>query len=454
MQTETVTRAIAARAAARGLARTSAQTRDALLLAIAAQLRQQAAQISAINASEVERAAARGMDAAFIDRLMLNEARVLAMAEEVERIAALADPLAASFDHRTLGNGARLHRRRVALGVIGVIYEARPNVTIDCAALALKTGNGVLLRGSSETLGSNLALLACVHAALREHGLDTGAVGLIENPERSEVDAMLQAVGLLDLIIPRGNAALHERCKHNARVPVITGGIGICHLYVDSEVDVEAALKVLINAKVQRPTVCNALDTVLLHRDIAAPFLPQLVTRMRAHKVALRLDPSAYQLASDAGLIGAGLNNGGLNNGGLRDGGLRDGDMIDSGPIQSGVTLAGAQDFATEWLGLVLGIAIVSDMAAAIAHIEAHSTGHSDGILSSNAEHAQAFLASVDSAAVYWNASTRFTDGAQLELGSEVAVSTQKVHARGPMGLEALTSYKWVIEGDYHVRAD
>jgi glutamate-5-semialdehyde dehydrogenase len=411
----------AARAALPALAAADAGVRDGFLRALAARLRDQGDPVLAANATDL--AGATDLDASLRDRLRLDGGRLQALATALDHLADLPDPLGQRFDARTLDNGLRLHRRRVPLGVLGVIYEARPNVTIDVAALAIKTGNGAVLRGGSEARASNRALVACVHAALAQVGLPPEAIGFVDGDGRAQVLAMLECGDGIDLMIPRGGVGLHAFCRQHARMPVITGGIGICHLYVDVHADLDRALAVIENAKTQRPTVCNALDTVLVHRDVAAAFVPRLVERLHGRGVELRLEARALA-ALDA------------------DGGAR----------ATGVHAAHAGDFDREWLALVLGVAVVDGMAAAIAHIRRHGSGHSDGILSDDAGTAAAFLDQVDSAAVYWNASTRFTDGEQFGLGAEVAVSTQRVHARGPMGLEQLTSYKWVVEGDYHVR--
>jgi glutamate-5-semialdehyde dehydrogenase len=312
-------------------------------------------------------------------------------------------------------------RQRVPLGVLGVIYESRPNVTIDVAALAVRTGNVAILRGGSETIRSNRALVAAVHAALAEAGLPETAVQFIGDPDRRHVTGLLRLHEYVDLIIPRGGNALHQFCRENSAIPVITGGIGICHLYVDLSADLKAALPVIRNAKVQRPSVCNALDTLLVHPAVAAEFLPQVVAALAEDGVTFRAEPRALAALGAQGLPEV-------------------------------VSPAGPQDFDTEWLSLVLGLKVVDGLDEAIGHIEAHSTGHSDGILTETAEHAARFVSEVDSAAVYVNASTRFTDGAQLGLGAEVAVSTQRLHARGPMGLPELTTYKWVVQGDYTAR--
>ena len=410
----------AARDSLPALAAAAATQRDRFLQSLAQRLRDDMPALLAANADDLARALE--LPDSLRERLLLNPARIQALATAVEALSSLPDPLGQRFDARMLDNGLRLHRRRVPLGVLGVIYEARPNVTLDIAALAIKTGNAAVLRGGKEALASNRVLVACVHAALRDAGLPEQSIGFIDASDRSEVLALLECGDDIDLMIPRGGADLHAFCRQHARMPVVTGGIGICHLYVDRHVDAQRALAVIHNAKTQRPTVCNALDTVLVHRDIAGDFVPALLRQLRAAHVELRLDAAALATLDDAA-----------------------GDP--------GIRAAGDGDFDREWLALVLGIAIVDDMDAAIAHIRAHGSGHSDGILSEDASLAARFLDQVDSAAVYWNASTRFTDGSEFGLGAEVAVSTQRVHARGPMGLEQLTSYKWVAEGDYHVRA-
>ncbi len=400
------------------LAAAPLEQRNRFLLALAAHLRARRDAVLAANADDLDRAS--HLQDSLRDRLRLDAGRVEALAGALEDLVALPDPIGERFDVRTLPNGLRLHRRRVPLGVIAAVYEARPNVTLDIAALAIRTGNAAVLRGGTEALASNRALVACVHAALDEAGLPRAAVGFIDSPAREEVLGLLACGDDVALLIPRGGAGLHEFCRRHARMPVVTGGIGICHLYVDRQVDAAGALDVIHNAKTQRPTVCNALDTVLVHREIAPSFVPSLVQRMRGAGVELRLDAASLALVEPGG--------------------------------DAGIRPAGEGDFDREWLALVLGVAVVEDMEAAMAHIRRHGSGHSDGILSDDAAAAAHFLAAVDSAAVYWNASTRFTDGGEFGLGAEVAVSTQRVHARGPMGLEQLTSYKWVVEGDYHVR--
>jgi len=410
-----------ARNASRAMARVSAAQKEASLLCLAELLLEASASI--LEANEVDLAGARkaGLSAALIDRLTLNEARLQGIAADLRVVASLPDPVGEAFEETILPNGLLVHKQRVPLGVLGVIYEARPNVTVDVSGLAIKTGNAAILRGGSETFNSNRALVAVIQRALRENGLPAEAIQFVDDTDRKWVYELLQMHEYVDMIIPRGGAALHDFCRENSRIPVITGGIGICHLFVDESANLQASLEVIRNAKIQRPTVCNALDTVLVHRSVAAQLLPGLVGSLAQDGVTFRADASALSYLEPAG--------------------------------NASVSPAGPNDFDTEWLALILGLKVVGGLEQAIEHIGAHSTGHSDGILTEDEEHAQRFVAEVDSAAVYVNASTRFTDGAQLGLGAEVAVSTQRLHARGPMGLRELTTYKWVVEGEYHVRS-
>ena len=383
--------------------------------------------IEAANRQDLDAGATAGLDAAMLDRLRLDAPRITALAADVRGLIDLPDPLAIRFDERVLANGLQLHRRRVPIGVLGVIYESRPNVTVDVAALAIKSGNGAVLRGGKEANATNRVLAAIVQQALVQAGLPQAAISLIESTDREHVLRLLRLDDCIDLIIPRGGAPLHAFCREHARMPVITGGIGICHLYVDEHADLDRVVAVIRNAKVQRPTVCNALDTVLVHRAVAERVLPEIVRTLARDGVSFRVEAHALAVL-DVALPG-------------------------SSGLNAHLHPAGPEDFDIEWLALVLGLKIVESMDDAIAHIDAHSSGHSDGILTDDVARARDFLERVDSAAVYWNASTRFTDGGQLGLGAEVAVSTQRIHARGPMGLEELTSYKWVVEGDYHARA-
>jgi glutamate-5-semialdehyde dehydrogenase len=413
-----------ARAAARQLGGAAREQKDAALTYLADQLLACAPEILQANAQDVAGGERASLPASLLDRLTLNPNRLNGIAEDLRKVADLPDPVGEAFDEQTLPNGLHVRKQRVPIGVLGVIYEARPNVTIDVSGLAIKTGNAAILRGGSETMRSNQALVSVVRQALEKNGLPADAVQFIDDPDRARVSELLQLYEYVDMLIPRGGAALHQFCRENSRIPVITGGIGICHLFVDETANLEAAVEVIHNAKVQRPTVCNALDTALVHRSVAAEVLPRLVERLERSGVSFRAEPAAYAALSE-----------------------HYGNKLPASVLQ-----AGPEDFDTEWLSLVLGLKVVDTLDEAIQHIAAHSTAHSDGILTENSVHAQRFVAEVDSAAVYINASTRFTDGGQLGLGAEVAISTQRLHARGPMGLRELTTYKWVIQGDYHVR--
>lgn len=409
-----------ARSAARRLALAPTPQKNAALLRLAVLLRERQAEILSANQVDIEAGRQAGLIPALLDRLTLNEARLAGIASDLRDVAALPDPVGETFDEAHLPNGLHVHKARVPVGVLAVIYEARPNVTIDVAGLALKTGNAVILRGGKETITSNRALVKVVHQALEENNIPVEAVQFIDDPDRQRVVELLKMHQYIDMVIPRGGAALHQLCREISQIPVITGGIGICHLFVDESADPERALPVIRNAKIQRPTVCNALDTVLVHRAVAAQFLPRLVETLAADGVTFHAGPQAYRILT--------------------------------GQPEGRVFPAGPEDFDTEWLSLVLGLQVVDGLEQAMAHIAAHSTAHSDGILTDNLSNARRFVAEVDSAVVYVNASTRFTDGGQLGLGAEVAVSTQRLQARGPMGLRELTTYKWVVEGNYHVR--
>ncbi len=409
-----------ARWASKKLAGSSSDQRAEVLNRLADRLLSQTDEILKSNARDYQNAQRTGLSEAMLDRLLLTPSRLQSMSEDLHRVADLPDPLAEIFEEQVLPNGLRLHKRRVPLGVLGVIYESRPNVTVDVAGLAIKSGNVVILRGGSETMETNRALVREIREALVETGLPETSVQWIENTDRRYVLELLQMDEYVDLIIPRGGASLHEFCRKNSRIPVITGGMGICHLFVEESADLEKSLPVIFNAKVQRPTVCNALDTLLVQRSIAQRFLPEVVRVLGEAGVSFRVDRDAW-------------------------------DILQAYSHEQ-VVMAQPDDFDTEWLSLVLGIRVVEDIEEAIAHIEQHSTGHSDGILTQNAELAETFVRRVDSAAVYVNASTRFTDGGQFGLGAEVAISTQRIHARGPMGLRELTTYKWVVEGAYHTR--
>ncbi len=406
-----------AKIAARQLQQFDSAAKNQVLLAITDELNWQRGAILAANTLDLEEGQKNGLTRALLDRLNLQK-RLDGVIQGVHDVVDLPDPVGVEYEQKTLPNGLQVRKRRVPIGVLGVIYEARPNVTVDVAALTLKTSNAVILRGGSETLKTNIELVKAIRIALEKCGFPMDVVQLIEDPNRKYVAELLRLSDYVDMIIPRGGNSLHTFCRENSSIPVITGGIGICHLYVDETADLEAALAIVHNAKTQRPSVCNALDTLLIQDTVAAKFVPMVVKRLTEDRVRFKVDEQAAQFT-----------NGSAN-----------------------VEMAGAGDWDVEWLDLILGIRVVPNLDAAIEHIQTHGTAHSDGILTQNPASMERFLNEVDSAAVYVNASTRFTDGGQLGLGAEIAVSTQKLHARGPMGLEELTTYKWLIVGQGHVR--
>jgi glutamate-5-semialdehyde dehydrogenase len=410
----------AAKAASRVLATLTTDEKNRALLAIADELEAQTDTVLAQNALDIADGRNKGLSDGLLDRLLLTKARMSGLAADTRSVVGLPDPVGSEFDSRMLPNGLRLSRRRIPVGVLGVIYEARPNVTIDIATLCLKTGNAAIMRGGSETLRSNLALVNVIQGALEKVGLPCTAVQYIDNPDRALVAEMMRLDKYIDMLIPRGGAGLHRLCREQATIPVITGGIGICHVFVDESADLANAVDIVENAKVQRPSVCNALDTVLVHPAIAEEFLPKMAERMAQNKVELRPAGRALEILSQNG-------------------------------HGAKIVPAGPDDFSTEWMGLILGVKIM-ELDEAIDHIDAHSMDHSDSILTNNWHNATKFVNEVNSSAVFVNASTRFNDGGQFGLGAEVAVSTQKLHARGPMGLEELTTYKWVCIGDGHIR--
>lgn len=408
-----------ARAAAQQLARASTAQKNTALLAIAAALEANRAAILEVNALDIADAQAAGTSPHYIkDRLDL-EKRMDGIIADVRKVVELPDPVGPEFDAQVLDNGLKVSKRRTPLGVLGVIYEARPQVTVDVAALALKSGNAVILRGGSEVLRSNMEVVRVLKVAMTAAGLPADAFQYIASTDRQYVGEMLRLHKYIDLIIPRGGNSLHTFCRENSTIPVITGGIGICHLYVDATAKLDDALAIIHNAKTQRPAVCNALDTVLVNAQIAAEFLPHVVAHLGKDDVVFKAEPRAYALVGQ----------------------------------DERVESAGPEDFDTEWYALILGLKVVDCLDEAMEHIRQHSTQHSDGILTQNMDDANRFLDEVDSAAVYVNASTRFTDGSALGLGAEIAISTQKLHARGPMALQELTTYKWIIVGEGHVRA-
>ncbi len=409
----------AARAAQPALTRLDGAARTALLLDIAQRLHDQRAPLIEANARDLEAGAAAGLGPALLDRLRLDGPRLGGLAEDVRRVADLPDPLAEEFDRRELSNGLQLARRRVPIGVVGVIYEARPNVTVDIAAAALKSGNAVVLRGGREARQSNLALVTLLHAALRDAGLPEALVSFIDAPEREAVSELLQLADYIDVMVPRGGQGLIDLCRRESRIPLIAGGVGVVHIYVDASADLARALDVIENAKVQRPAVCNALDTLLVQTRAAERLLPALAQRLSGFGVLFHAEGGAASL--------------------LAAGGAR------VEPLAPG-------DFDREWLGLELGVALVGDVDAAISHIAEHGSGHSEAILSEDPEAVAHFLNAVDASAVYHNASTRVTEGGQFGMGVDVAVATGRLAPRGPVGPAELTSWKWVGRGDYLAR--
>lgn len=408
----------AAKDAAFELATASTAQKNQALAIIADELEANSAAILVANAKDIELGREAGLTDALLDRLLLNEERLTGIANDVRNVISLNDPVGSEIDSKVLENGMSLSRRRVPLGVVGVIYEARPNVTIDIAALCLKTGNASILRGGKETFFSNMELVKVIQSALAKANLPAASVQYIEKPDRELVSQLLKLDDYVDMIIPRGGAGLHKMCKENSTIPVIIGGFGISHIFVDESADLEKSLNVVENSKVQRPSACNSLDTLLVHEKVAAKFLPMIVERM-SDKVTFVAEPKAKALMAQATQI--------------RD--------------------AAEGDFDTEWLSYTLGVKVVADVKDAIDHMRVHNASHSDAILTNSLINSELFINSVGSAAVYVNAATRFTDGAQFGLGAEVAVSTQKLHARGPMGLEELTSYKWVGKANYLARS-
>jgi len=414
-------RAAAARAAARRLATLSTAQRNAALLGIAELLETEQEAVLTANARDLAAAAENGLDAYYIDRLTLNPARLNQIASDTRTVAALPDPVGEVFDARTLPNGLQIARRRVPLGVVATIYESRPNVTIDIAALCLKSGNASLLRGGKEARHSNAALGELVQRALSRTEVPAEAVQVVADPDRALVDDLLKAHDLIDLVVPRGGAQLIEYVRMNATMPVVAHGDAVVQIYVDDDVDLDLAENVVHNAKTRRYSICNAVDTLLVHRAVAPAFLGRMAAKWGA-TVTFIADERASALLSASATVGL---------------------LVEA---------ATEETWRTEHLAMRVGVRIVDAMDEAIAHIETYGSHHSDAILSDSYANTMRFLDEVDSAAVYVNASTQFTDGAQFGLGAEVGISTQKMHARGPMGLRELTSYKWIIMGRGQVR--
>jgi glutamate-5-semialdehyde dehydrogenase len=407
----------AAKRASRDLARLDTDAKNAALTAVADAVEAATAEILEANAADVEAAQAAALDPAFVDKLTLNEERVAAMAEGVRAIVALDDPVGEALEEWTLDSGVRMKKVRVPLGVIAVVYEARPNVTVDAAALCLKSGNAVVLRGSRAAGRSNAVLAGVLADSLRDSGLPEGSVSLVGGGGQEEIAELATQEGLVDLIVPRGGEGLKESLKKVARVPVIYAAAGNCHVYVDRDADLARALPIVLNAKVQRPGVCNAAETLLVHADRAEEFLPKALAALADEGVGLRGDERTRELA----------------------------DGID-------VVAASEEDWATEYLAMKLAVKVVDSVEEAVDHINAYGTGHSEAIVTESDDAAATFTEGVDAACVYVNASTRFTDGFEFGMGAEIGNSTQKLHARGPIGLRELTTFKYVGRGDGQVR--
>jgi glutamate-5-semialdehyde dehydrogenase len=408
----------AAKAASRKLAGVSTAVKDRALLLLADRLVARRDEVLAANAADIERARANGLAAAPLNRLALTAAKIEAIANDVRTVVGLPDPVGETIDGRRLPNGLQVSRRRVPLGVIAAVFESRPNVTVDIAALCLKSGNACVLRGGSEALRSNTALARIVAETAVEAGVPAGAVQLIENTDRALVGELLQLRAYIDLVVPRGGAELISFVATNATMPVLTGGVGVCHTYVDAAADLEKAVAIVVNAKTRNWSICNALDTVIVHAAVAAAFLPQVGAALAERGVELRCDERALAV------LGA----------------------------KNGVAAANEDDFGREFLAPVAAVRVVDSLDAALDHIAAYGTGHSDAIVTEDYAAARRFTDEVDTAVAYVNASTQFTDGAQFGLGAEIIDSTQKTIARGPVGLREITTYKWVVLGEGQVR--
>lgn len=408
-------KAQAAKQAAAKLAVTSTAVKNAALLAMAAALEAQQSEILAANERDMTAAAAKGMKSSMLDRLKLTAERISGMADGLRQVAGLADPVGNVIDGKTLPNGLHITKIRVPLGVIGIIYEARPNVTADAAGLCLKSGNAVILKGGSEAMESNKTVAAILAQAAEGAGIPAGSIQFIDTSDRQAVQELIHMNGLVDVVIPRGGAGLIQAVVRNASVPVIETGAGVCHTYVDKDADVEMAMKIAFNAKVQRPSVCNAMETLLVHKDIADKFLPMMLMMYNSSAVEIRGDEAVQEY---------------------------------SGQVHP----ATEEDWSTEYGDLRLSVKIVDSIEEAMAHIAKYGTGHSECIVTNNYQAAQLFQYTVDATAVYVNASTRFTDGNEFGFGAEIGISTQKLHARGPMALPELTSTKYLINGNGQVR--
>ena len=410
-----------ARAASRELAGLSSAKKSVILRAMADALAARTDDLIRANAEDLARAEAAGLTKAAIDRLRLTAERIAGMADGIRQIAGLTDPVGEILREWTRPNGIQISKVRTPIGVIGIIYESRPNVTSDAAVLCLKTGNAVILRGGSEAIASNLAIADALQAGGAKAGLPDHAVQLIPTTDREAVKIMAQMDEFMDVIIPRGGHSLIENVVAHARMPVIKHYHGVCHVYVDKEADLDMALDIAINAKCQRPGVCNAMETLLVHRDVARAFFAKAAPAFQKFPVEMRADPEAFRLLAE----------------------------LDYKPLGK----ADENSWRTEYLELILSVRVVGSLDEAVAHLDKYGSHHSDAIVTANPSMAEKFLNEVDSATVYWNASTRFTDGGEFGFGAEIGISTDKLHARGPMGLEELTSYKYQIRGTGQIRA-
>jgi glutamate-5-semialdehyde dehydrogenase len=415
---EASTKAALARAASRRMGSVTTDQKNEMLNRVADSLVASVEQIIEANEPEIERGREKGLTEAFIDRMVLTPERIEGIAADVRSIAGLPDPVGETIEMTTRPNGLQIGRVRVPLGVIGAIYESRPNVTIDIAALCLKAGNAVVLRSGSDAHESASVLAAIVQREADAAGLPAGAVQFIDSTDREEVGALLAARDEIDLMVPRGGAELIRRVQTEAAMPVVAGGIGVCHTYIDAGADLEMALAIVVNAKVKRPSVCNAMDTMLVHADIAEQFLPAAAKALAEHGVTVHADERAAPLCMTGAVV----------------------------PVDE------AEDYDREWLSLDCSARVVDSLDQALDHIDQHGSGHSEAIVTESYSASQRFQREADAAAVFVNASTYFHDGAQFGLGAELGVSTQRMHARGPIGLRELTSYKWIVLGAGHTR--
>ena len=410
----------AAKEASRKMAYLSTEVKNQALRNISTDLKTQKAEILKANAVDIKEATASGLPKVMVDRLQLNDKKIEGMAQDVLSVAALPDPVGEIFDMRTMPNGLQIGKKRVPLGVIGTMYESRPNVTIDISVLCLKSGNAVILRGGKEAFHSNLALVKLVQGAVKRAGVPDGAVQFVDNTDRSLVGEMLKMNEYIDLMVPRGGEPFVKFVIQNAVMPVVAGGIGVCHTFIDASADISKAVPIVFNAKVQAPSVCNALDTILVHEAIAEDFLPAAAEELNKAGVELHCDTKSLKI-------------------------LRENKSLK-------LKAAVAGDWGKEFLALIAAVKVVKSLDEALDFIAVYGSGHSEAIVTEDYTSATRFLNEVDAAAVYVNASTRFTDGGQFGLGAEVGISTQKMHARGPMGLKELCSYKWIIYGQGQIR--